>query len=107
MTMSDGGIWSSEVTVTPVSNLASCAFASSMIARLISPVPPSATGQPSACAEAPRATGIDEDKRPVNGRKVWAAAPANRPRASGVFHRRARAGEGSAAYAPNLARWTG
>ncbi len=105
--MSDGGISSSEVTATPVSNVAPRAVASSIIARLISPVPPSATGQPSACAEAPRASGIDEDRTPENGRNVWAAAPANRPLASGVSHRRARAGTGSAAYAPNLARWTG
>ena len=66
------------------------------MARVIAAEPPAATGQPYRCAAVPRARPIAEDIGERNGRKPWAATPANSARPSTVDHRRASAAAGIA-----------
>lgn len=69
--------------------------------------PPIAAGQPKVCAAVANATPIAEEARVWNGRKAWAAVPANSAQASGVRHRRPRTLAGNPAKAPKCASFSG
>ena len=69
--------------------------------------PPFATGQPATWADASSMMPMDVVSGRLNGRKAWAAAPANSPLASSVRKTRPAQVAGSRPRAPKPARVSG